>query len=775
MNVSAWRGYLAPQTYQGRPVFVVLHGADLFHDPRMFAPTLRDWSKFKALRQGVWPRQLPAEQALTTVLAAEAFKAPFVAIDTEYHAPPGIKWDDAGFRRQDAILDLIGVGWPGSEGDTVVQCFWGSGATEEYEFGRWLKALVREVPVVFQNAMADIPLLQANLGIEYRDYCRIDDLMLAHSVLWSEWPHDLEFLASLYSLYPKTKHLAKTDPLLYNRGDVADTVRCWAGIRPELEADPLVAGVYEQQSLPLVPIILRRQAAGIKTNQDKIREAMSMLEVEQAAATRLARAYTGIPDFNLGSPVQLQRWLYEVEGLPVQLNKKSKNPTIEDEAMVALRETFDPVPDFEEEQRAPLTYEQAVGRVGAGAHPLLEARVIYSGAQQALSHYLRPMLGRERIYPNFALHAQASGRWSITGPPLQQFPRPTTPVGRLIQAALEPDPGEVWIGWDWSSMEPRLEAYQSGEPVLIEAFEKDYDPYCLYTQLMFWGATEETRLAYAQKLFGMWSQPGRVSVPGDDASLVLQQVSELKTGMDRWLEGQGQLSSDLRQRLRAPVGGESWPGRGCTPQEWKQAGQQAGEPGSNDAARAWAGACAAWVVCGGPPPGWLGKDDNRRQFAKRHRLKLSYGGSEKSDTPGRAKLGLSKADLAGAGAAILRGLPKLSAYWKRLQDQALTTRKVRTFQGRLRALLGKTGKAMREALNHPNQGAVADILNLTLVEIHKALPYALVVFTVHDAAWIGVPADRQEEATRAIQGIVTRPWTINGRVARFPADMKLRS
>ena len=325
--------------------------------------------------------------------------------------------------------------------------------------------------------------------------------------------------------------------------------------------------------------------------------------------------------------------------------------------MVVLREMHDPIPDFEEEQTAPLTYEAAVGRVEAGAHPLLEARVIYAGAQQALSHYLRPMLGRGRIYPHYALHAQASGRWSITNPPVQQFPRPTTPIGKLIQAALEPDPGEVWIGWDWKQMEPRLEAYQSR-----------------------------------------------------------------RAGPDR----------DLRDRRRPvhplrPTHGI----RGARPNE-------------------------------------------QRQFAKRHRLKLSYGGSEKSDTPGRARLGLSRSDLERCGGAILRGLPRLAAYWKRLQHQALTTRKIRTFNGRLRTLLGKTGKAMREALNHGNQGGVADILNLTLIGIHAALPYALVVYSVHDAAWIAVPADREKEARSAIEQEITRPWTINGRVVRFPADMKVR-
>ena len=158
---------------------------------------------------------------------------------------------------------------------------------------------------MFQNAMADIPLLEANLGIRYEDYCADRRPDAGPRRALEEWPHDLEFLASIYSLYPKTKHLAKTEPLLYNRGDVADTVRCWAGIQPELAADPQSQAIYQHQSLPLVPILLRRQAIGIKTNQPIIEQAAALLKAEQQAATRLAQAYTGIPGFNLGSPAQL--------------------------------------------------------------------------------------------------------------------------------------------------------------------------------------------------------------------------------------------------------------------------------------------------------------------------------------------------------------------------------------------------------------------------------------------------------------------------------------
>jgi DNA polymerase I-like protein with 3'-5' exonuclease and polymerase domains len=324
--------------------------------------------------------------------------------------------------------------------------------------------------------------------------------------------------------------------------------------------------------------------------------------------------------------------------------------------MVVLRERFDPIPDFEEEQEEPLTYEQATERATLGAHPLLEARVVYAAGQQAASHYLKPMRNRERIYPKYAIHAQASGRWSITGPPLGQFPRPKNPIGRAIQECIIPDEGTVWLGWDWKQIEPRLEAYLSGEQQLIDLFESGGDPYRLYAQLM----------------------------------------------------------------------------------------------------------------------GWENPTDEQRQFAKRHRLKMSYGGDKGSDTPGSKKLGLTKADLERAGSAIINGLPRLAAYWSEVQGRAFEEKQVRTFDGRVRVLLGQSEKALREALNHPNQGGVASILNTTIIRIQAALDYVLMVYTVHDAGWIEIPEERYAEAKPVIQEIVTAEWEINKRRIRFPADFKER-
>ena len=198
-----------------------MHIADLFRNRKMVIPTRADYAKIPRILAGVWPAALPPSlvvdgerypAALEWLVAAQA--APYVAIDTE-------------FTRDGRFLELIGLGYPGMA--TALQIRWPLVAEEgRPAVADALRALVGVVQVVYQNAVADVPILEDNCGIRYADYRDIQDTMQAHAVLWSDWPHELAFLASLYSPCNKAKHLAAIDPLKYNLGDV----------------DPLLENVY---------------------------------------------------------------------------------------------------------------------------------------------------------------------------------------------------------------------------------------------------------------------------------------------------------------------------------------------------------------------------------------------------------------------------------------------------------------------------------------------------------------------------------------------------
>lgn len=64
------------------------------------------------------------------------------------------------------------------------------------------------------------------------------------------------------------------------------------------------------------------------------------------------------------------------------------------------------------------------------------------------------------------------GRLSCTNPNLQQVPKRDKFLGRIYRSIFIPDREYIFVEYDHSQAEPRLYAHYSGEPVLIEGYNK---------------------------------------------------------------------------------------------------------------------------------------------------------------------------------------------------------------------------------------------------------------------------------------------------------------
>jgi hypothetical protein len=84
----------------------------------------------------------------------------------------------------------------------------------------------------------------------------------------------------------------------------------------------------------------------------------------------------------------------------------------------------------------------------------------------------------ERIYPNFAIHAQKTGRWSTTNPPLAQLPAD-------LRDLVCPEPDEVCLSWDWSAIEPRILQALTGSTLLKSTFDEGFDLHTWTVCFMF--------------------------------------------------------------------------------------------------------------------------------------------------------------------------------------------------------------------------------------------------------------------------------------------------
>jgi hypothetical protein len=316
-----------------------------------------------------------------------AADAPFIVIDTEYGMTAA-----GGYIPGDRTLSLLGVAVPEEVNPVpVMQMHWFQSFTDPGRRGLFLDLLtdlVGRTTTVFQNVLADVPVLNKACGLSWSSFLKIEDTMQAHAVLWCELPHTLEFQGSMDSRYNKTKHLMGVDLDRYNAGDLMDTVCSWQARLDDFSRDNLSRGVYDTQML-LLPHLDRSMSVGIAVDQDKVLPAIAKYRGRAVEGVRMAHAYCGWP-INLRSDEQMKMVLYTLEGMPVQKHPESKLPTTNADAIASLRQRFAPLDQREEESNMSSGYIRL--RIEQGAHPLLEAHVLYAHADHVLGHYLLPLV-----------------------------------------------------------------------------------------------------------------------------------------------------------------------------------------------------------------------------------------------------------------------------------------------------------------------------------------------------------------------------------------------
>ena len=201
--------------------------------------------------------------------------------------------------------------------------------------------------------------------------------------------------------------------------------------------------------VPLSRVLARMESTGIRLDVGLLKE-LSVEFTARAAVleTRIYEAAGGT--FSIGSPKQLGVILFEKLGLPV-VKKTKTGPSTDVDVLEAL---------------APM-------------HPLPALVLEYRQLTKLISTYVDslPLLVRAdtgRVHTDYQQTVAATGRLSSSHPNLQNIPI-RTHEGRRIREAFIPREGWVLFGGDYSQIELRLVAHMSGDPVMIEAFQRGED------------------------------------------------------------------------------------------------------------------------------------------------------------------------------------------------------------------------------------------------------------------------------------------------------------
>ena len=221
-------------------------------------------------------------------------------------------------------------------------------------------------------------------------------------------------------------------------------------LRPEIDRRGL-RGLYEDIELPLAGVLARMEHTGIRVDSAELARLSGLLETEIARLTGEVHALAK-REFNISSPQQLGKVLFEEMGLPAPF-RYGKGKTISTaadvlEGLAAEYPVVQKVLDYRQLTKLKGTYVDA------------------------LPELIDPETGR--LHTSFNQTGAATGRLSSSNPNLQNIPIKTE-LGREIRAAFVPREGWELVVADYSQIELRLLAHMSGDPVLTDAFRNGED------------------------------------------------------------------------------------------------------------------------------------------------------------------------------------------------------------------------------------------------------------------------------------------------------------
>ncbi|MCK7592153.1 DNA polymerase I [Pseudomarimonas salicorniae] len=320
-----------------------------------------------------------------------------------------------------------------------------------------------EIGKIGQHGKYDLHVLR-RCGVEVQGY-REDTLL--ESFVWHSagLRHDMDSLAQRYLGYATIKYeevcgkgakqISFADVELerataYAAEDADITLRLHRVLSDKLASEPALEKVYREIEMPLVPVLARIEANGVRIDADELRRQSQALGKRMGEIQKQSFEIAG-RNFNLDSPKQLQALLFDELGLPAVVKTPKGQPSTNEEALEAIADQHE-LPRLILEHR--------------GLHKL---RSTYT---EKLPEMINPDTGR--VHTSYHQGGAATGRLSSTDPNLQNIPI-RTEDGRRIRTAFVAPEGRRIVACDYSQIELRIMAHLSEDPGLLSAFESGQD------------------------------------------------------------------------------------------------------------------------------------------------------------------------------------------------------------------------------------------------------------------------------------------------------------
>ncbi len=241
-----------------------------------------------------------------------------------------------------------------------------------------------------------------------------------------------------------------------------------------LVADELLSSLADREQepilneleLPLTPILAKMEHNGIGVDQNSLNDLSKRIESKLTSLRDRAHKLAGT-EFNLNSPKQMRKILFDRLELPVQEKTDSGKPSTNADTLEALEKH----------------------------HELPEVILEYRKFNKIESTYLSPLVEAinprtGKIHTVFNQTVASTGRLSSSNPNLQNIPVREEFGRQVREAFVASEESYELVAADYSQIELRLLAHMSQDETLVEAFRNGKDVHTIAAADIFDKAKE---------------------------------------------------------------------------------------------------------------------------------------------------------------------------------------------------------------------------------------------------------------------------------------------
>ncbi len=331
-------------------------------------------------------------------------------------------------------------------------------------FIKFISVLINQPKIIGHNIKFDLNILN-QAGIELNKIY-FDTMIAAYllnpgerrlkldNLVFSEFGHEMIPIESLIGKKGKNQLSMKSLPAKeicdYACEDADFTWQLYKKLQPELTKNNLTK-LFQDVEMPLITILAAMEKNGIKI--DKLYLAQLNKQVTEQISNLEENIYQQVgEEFNIASPLQLKKILFEKLDIPTEGLKKIKTGIStaagELEKMRGLHPVIDMISDYRELAKLRSTYIEALPKL------------------------INPQTGR--VHTSYNQTITATGRLSSSDPNLQNIPIRTI-LGKKIRGSFIAEKNQVLLSADYSQIELRVVAHLANDANLIRAFQEGQD------------------------------------------------------------------------------------------------------------------------------------------------------------------------------------------------------------------------------------------------------------------------------------------------------------